>query len=98
MVNFWATSITIFLLGFAAFGTIPPLQIGIMKAAEGAPNLASALNIAAFNLGNAGGAWIGSRLIDHQFSYPSLALTAALISSSGLIFAFAIYGVCGKKK
>jgi DHA1 family inner membrane transport protein len=73
MTNFWATSITIFLLGFAAFGTIPPLQIGIMKAAEGAPNLASALYIAAFNLGNAGGAWIGSRLIDHQFSYPSLA-------------------------
>ena len=98
MTNFWATSITISLLGFAAFGTIPPLQIGIMKAAEGAPNLASALNIAAFNLGNAGGAWIGSRLIDHQFSYPSLALTGALISSLGLIFAFTIYGVRGKKK
>lgn len=92
MTNVWATSITIFLLGFAAFGTIPPLQIGIMKAAQGAPNLASALNIAAFNLGNAGGAWIGSRLIDHQFSYPSLALTGAAISATGLIFAFAIYG------
>lgn len=92
MTNLWTTSVTIFLLGFAAFGTIPPLQIGIMKAAEGAPNLASALNIAAFNLGNAGGAWVGSRLIDNQFDYSSLALTGALISASGLIFAFAIYG------
>ena len=98
MTNVWTTSITIFLLGFAAFGTIPPLQIGIMKAAEGAPNLASALNIAAFNLGNAGGAWMGSRLIDNQFSYPSLALTGALISASGFIFAFAIYGAGGTKK
>ena len=84
--------ITIFLLGFAAFGTIPPLQIGIMKAAQGAPNLASALNIAAFNLGNAGGAWIGSRLIDHNFNYPSLAMTGAFISAVGFLFAFAIYG------
>ena len=96
MTNVWTTGVTIFLLGFAAFGTIPPLQIGIMKAAQGAPNLASALNIAAFNLGNAGGAWVGSRLIDNHFSYPTLALAGALISSSGLIFAFAIYGT-GKK-
>lgn len=92
MTNVWTTSITIFLLGFAAFGTIPPLQIGIMKAAQGGPNLASALNIAAFNLGNAGGAWIGSRLIDAHFSYPTLALTGALISATGLIFAFALHG------
>jgi DHA1 family inner membrane transport protein len=92
MSNVWTTSVTIFLLGFAAFGTIPPLQIGIMNAAKGAPNLASALNIGAFNLGNAGGAWVGGLLIDHHFSYPALALTGALICSSGLIFAFAIYG------
>jgi len=98
MTHIWATSVTIFLLGFAAFGTIPPLQIGIMKAADGAPNLASALNIAAFNLGNAGGAWIGSRLIDYNFNYPALALTGALISASGLIFAFKIYGIGGVKR
>lgn len=93
MTNVWTASVTIFLLGFAAFGTIPPLQIGIMNAAKGAPNLASALNIGAFNLGNAGGAWVGGMLIDHHFSYPILALTGALICSSGLIFAFAIYGI-----
>ena len=91
MTNVGTASLVIFLFGFAAFGTIPPLQIGIMHAARGAPNLASALNIAAFNLGNAGGAWVGSLLINNQFNYPALALTGALISSSGLVFAYMIY-------
>ena len=76
------------LLGFAAFGTIPPLQMAIMAAAEGAPNLASALNIAAFNLGNAGGAYIGGRIIGADLAYPVLALAGAGVSLIGLVFAF----------
>jgi len=87
MASFIPATITIFLIGMAAFGTIPPLQIGIMQAAEGAPNLSSALNIAAFNLGNAGGAWIGGLLIGAGFPLPALALAGACVSSIGLIFA-----------
>ena len=79
--------ITIFLLGFAAFGTIPPLQMDIMDAAKGAPNLASALNIAAFNLGNAGGAWIGGMIIGSGRDFPVLALAAAGVSLVGFVFA-----------
>jgi DHA1 family inner membrane transport protein len=60
---------TIFLLGFAVFGTVPALQMQIMAAAEGAPNLASALNIAAFNLGNAAGAWLGGLLISAGYTF-----------------------------
>ena len=87
-------TITIFLLGFAAFGTIPPLQMAIMAAAEGAPNLASALNIAAFNLGNAGGAYLGGRIIGAELAYPALALVGAGVSLIGLAFAvFARRGV-----
>lgn len=44
--------ITIFILGIAAFGTVPGLQLHMLNTAKEAPTLASTLNIAAFNLGN----------------------------------------------
>jgi DHA1 family inner membrane transport protein len=87
MNAFVPATITIFFLGVAAFGTIPPLQMGIMEAAKGAPNLASALNIGAFNLGNAGGAWVGGLLIGAGYPSPALALAAAGVSSIGLVLA-----------
>ncbi|KQN13907.1 MFS transporter [Sphingomonas sp. Leaf28] len=47
-------------LGFAAFATVAPLQMWVMSNAGGAgESLASSVNIAAFNLGNAIGAWAG---------------------------------------
>lgn len=47
-------------LGFAAFVTVAPLQMWVMSNASGAgESLASSVNIAAFNLGNAIGAWVG---------------------------------------
>jgi len=87
MNSFVPATITIFFLGVAAFGTIPPLQMGIMEAAKGAPNLASALNIGAFNLGNAGGAWVGGLLIGAGYPSSALALAAAAVSSIGLVLA-----------
>ena len=39
---------------------MPLLQTLIVDQAAEAPNLASTLNQGAFNLGNAGGAWLGS--------------------------------------
>jgi DHA1 family inner membrane transport protein len=54
------------LMGFAAFATVSPLQMRVLEKAEGqGKNLASSLNIAAFNLGNAVGAWLGGTVIDH---------------------------------
>lgn len=52
----------------------------ILEKAEGAPNLASSLNMGAFNLGNAGGTWIGELVIDHGWGYPSLGWVAAVIT------------------
>ncbi|WP_168355817.1 MFS transporter [Sphingomonas gei] len=47
-------------LGFAAFATVAPLQLWVMSNARGAgESLASSVNIAAFNLGNAIGALAG---------------------------------------
>lgn len=59
--------ITIFILGMAAFGIIPGLQLHMLNTAKEAPTLASTLNVAAFNLGNAFGAYIGGLVIDLQF-------------------------------
>jgi DHA1 family inner membrane transport protein len=53
-------------LGAAAFATVAPLQMRVLSQAGGAgQGLASSLNIAAFNLGNAFGAWLGGAVIAH---------------------------------
>ncbi|MBJ7417411.1 MAG: MFS transporter, partial [Niveispirillum sp.] len=55
-----AAIIFVGLMGIAAFATVAPLQMRVLEKAEGAgQGLASSLNIAAFNLGNALGAWVG---------------------------------------
>jgi len=46
--------------------------------------LASTLNQSAFNLGNAGGAWIGASLLAHGAAYPVLGVAAAIITAVGL--------------
>jgi MFS transporter, DHA1 family, inner membrane transport protein len=77
-----------FLLGAAAFATVAPLQLRVLEAAgtEGR-TLASSLNIAAFNLGNALGAWAGGLTIDHGPGLAALPLVAAAITGAGLLLA-----------
>ena len=55
--------VTLFLWGIVAFAVGPAAQVRVIDTATGAPNLASTLNQGAFNLGNAGGAWLGGLLI-----------------------------------
>jgi DHA1 family inner membrane transport protein len=78
----------IFLLGIAAFATVAPLQLRVLEAAgaEGR-TLASSLNIAAFNLGNAFGAWAGGLTIDRGLGLAALPLVAAAITAAGLLLA-----------
>ncbi len=78
----------LFLLGIGAFATVAPLQLRVLEAAgvEGR-TLASSLNIAAFNLGNALGAWAGGLTIDHGFGFGALPLVAAIITALGLLLA-----------
>ncbi len=79
------TAILIFLWGIASFALVPPLQIRVMHAAADAPNLASAMNIGAFNLGNAIGAAVGGGVIAAGFGYPAVAVAGAVASALGLI-------------
>ncbi|MGW6929517.1 MFS transporter [Lentzea sp. NPDC054927] len=83
----WTAAITIALLGVAGFATVPPLQMRVMQAAEGAPALASAANIAAFNLGNAAGAWLGGLAIGKGLGYTAPNWIGALLVVGGLAVA-----------
>nr|WP_295238525.1 MFS transporter [uncultured Brevundimonas sp.] len=75
----------IFLWGIASFALVPPLQVRVMDAARDAPNLASAVNIGAFNLGNAIGAALGGAVIAGGLGYPAVALAGAAASALGLL-------------
>ncbi|MEG3158987.1 MFS transporter [Sphingomonas sp. LB2R24] len=79
------TAILIFLWGIASFALVPPLQVRVMHAAADAPNLASAMNIGAFNLGNAIGAAVGGGVIAAGTGYPAVALAGAAASGLGLV-------------
>jgi DHA1 family inner membrane transport protein len=74
----------IFLWGVASFALVPPLQVRVMTAAADAPNLASSVNIGAFNLGNAFGAALGGGVIASGLGYPAVALAGAATSAVGL--------------
>ncbi|QIG49145.1 MFS transporter [Nordella sp. HKS 07] len=83
-----ASALFVFLLGAAAFATVAPLQMWVLEKAEGAgQNLASSFNIAAFNLGNAGGAWLGGLVIDRGPGLDFVTWAAAFVTLSGLAVA-----------
>ena len=61
--------LTVLLWGAVAFGNVPGLQVYVVRQAEHhtphSVDVASGLNIAAFNLGIAGGAWGGGLIVAH---------------------------------
>jgi MFS transporter, DHA1 family, inner membrane transport protein len=70
--------------GIASFAIVPPLQMRVMAAAGEAPNLASAMNIGAFNLGNAIGAALGGGVIAAGLGLPAVALAGAAMAAAAL--------------
>lgn len=86
--NPWTAAIAVALLGAAAFATVPPLQMWVLGKVQGAgESLASSFNIAAFNLGNALGAFAGGAVIDHGPGLGWVTLTAALFPLAALAVA-----------
>lgn len=82
--------IAIGVFGAAAFATVPPLQMWVLEKAEGAgQGLASSFNIAAFNLGNAIGAWLGGAVIDHGPGLSAVIWIAGLVPMAAFAVAFA---------
>jgi len=63
-----AAVITLLVWGAFAFGNVPGLQVYVVQLAERftphSVDVASGLNIAAFNIGIAGGAWLGGYVVE----------------------------------
>jgi DHA1 family inner membrane transport protein len=84
----WTAGIFVLALGIASFATVAPLQLWVLEKASGAgQNLASSLNIAAFNLGNALGAWAGGLVIVRGPGLAAIGWVAALMTLAGLALA-----------
>lgn len=77
--------ITLFFWALATFSIVPALQINVVTHGEDAPNLVSTLNISAFNIGNALGAWAGGEVIASGMGLASVPLAAAAMALCGLL-------------
>jgi MFS transporter, DHA1 family, inner membrane transport protein len=82
-----AAAVTITLIGALGFATVPPLQKRVLDQASGAPTLASAVNIGAFNLGNALSAWLGGLVIAAGYGYTAPNEVGAVLAALALVLA-----------
>jgi len=80
-----AAVIALVLMGAFGFATVPGLQMRVMNYAPDAPTLASGANIAAFNVGNALGAWIGGVTITARLGYTSPLWAGAVITLGAVV-------------
>jgi DHA1 family inner membrane transport protein len=73
------------LMGGSGFGAVPGLQMRILSYAGKAPTLASGANIAAFNVGNAFGAWLGGLTIAAGLGYTSPLWAGSAVTLGALL-------------
>ena len=85
----WLAPPLVLAFGATAFATVAPLQAFMLRQARGTGQaLASTLNISAFNLGNALGAWAGGLALSAGLGLPSLFPLAALPAAVAAAIAF----------
>ncbi|MBC9955506.1 MFS transporter [Yimella sp. cx-51] len=77
--------IALVLMGAFGFSTVRGLQMRIMHFAGDAPTLSSGSNIAAFNVGNAIGAWLGGLTITAGLGYTSTLWVGGAMAAAALI-------------
>ncbi|MFC9970058.1 MFS transporter [Spirillospora sp. NPDC127200] len=82
-----AAVVVLAVFGVVASATIPVLQTRVLDKASGAQTLASAANVAAFNLGNTLGPALGGLTIGAGLGYDSPLWGAALMGAAGLAIA-----------
>ncbi|EEK5904572.1 2,5-didehydrogluconate reductase DkgB [Salmonella enterica subsp. enterica] len=91
----YAALVTILVMGIFAFGNVPGLQVYVVQKAEqftpNAVDVASGLNIAAFNIGIALGSVIGGQTVAH-YGLAQTPWIGALI----VLVAFLLMGVSGR--
>jgi DHA1 family inner membrane transport protein len=83
------TVVTLAALGFLQFANVPGLQLYVVQLAKqyrpGAVDVASALNIAAFNLGIAIGAWLGGLVVDSPIGLTGTPWIGAILVAGALL-------------
>ncbi len=88
-VSPWLAIPTLAALGFLSFANVPGLQLYVVQLARqvrpAAVDVASALNIAAFNLGIAAGAWIGGLVVESSFGLGATPWVGAILVAAALI-------------
>lgn len=81
--------ITLFAMGILAFSNVPGLQLYVVQMAEkylpGTEDVASALNIAAFNIGIAIGAFIGGHIVESSLGIESTPWVGAILVAIGFL-------------
>lgn len=81
--------LTITFIGAMGSLITTPVQMLLMAKAKNAPTMAAASNHSAFNLANAGGAWLGGLVISAGWGWASPNLVGAALALAGLGLAFA---------
>lgn len=80
--------VTLAALGFLSFANVPGLQVYVVQLARRhrpeAVDVASAFNIAAFNLGIAVGAWVGGLVVDSRLGLGATPAVGALLVALAL--------------
>lgn len=90
-----AAVITLFAMGILAFSNVPGLQLYVVQMAEkylpGTEDVASALNIAAFNVGIAIGAIIGGHVVESSLGIQSTPWVGAVLVAIGFLVTLISY-------
>ncbi|WP_413760763.1 MFS transporter [Streptomyces sp. MMBL 11-3] len=81
--------VTIAFLGAMGSLITTPVQMLLMAKAKNAPTMAAASNHSAFNLANAGGAWLGGLVISAGWGWAAPSLVGGALAVAGLGLAFA---------
>jgi len=81
--------ITLFIMGGLSFATVPALQLYVVQIAErsspGTVDVASALNVAAFNIGIAIGAWIGGKVVISSLGLSATPWIGAIFLAAAIV-------------
>jgi DHA1 family inner membrane transport protein len=77
--------VTVFVFGVVGYAAMPGLQLRILKKAGDAPTLSATITASAFNVGNAGGAFLGGVVIDAGLGLEAVNWAGALVATSGVL-------------
>jgi DHA1 family inner membrane transport protein len=80
-------AITLFVLGVVAYATVPGLTTRVVTSADGEGQnlMASSAAVSAFNLGNAGGAYLGGLAISAGFGFAATPLVGAAMEAGAIV-------------